>query len=247
MPPKLKKKISERLGQLIDEGHAVVATIKDLPQVTARNEWLDTMYVHPGGWQVDTPRYMKWVVSAQTGLTQIVGESSIHWRTINQLGNYQRQSNPKLGIAQEVAIVQAIKNDFDLGLLDDLAGRIESEIASDYMGQADELLGEGRGKFDHVPAAVLTGAVLEKALRTLCIKTNPPIPTSTPDGKPLSMDPLIVALKKAGVFQQTTASQLQAWAQIRNKAAHGEFDQFTRQQVEAMIVGVKQFISDHVN
>ncbi len=43
-------------------------------------------------------------------------------------------------------------------------GQFEAEIAADYMGQAEELLNEGSsGKYDHVPAAVLAGAVLEKS------------------------------------------------------------------------------------
>ncbi len=54
------------------------------------------------------------------------------------------------------------------------------------MGQAEQLLDEGQsGKYDHVPAAVLSGAVLEKALRTLCGKQVPPIATVNSKGEPL--------------------------------------------------------------
>ncbi len=115
------------------------------------------------------------------------------------------------------------------------------------MGQADELLVEGQsGKNDHVPAAVLAGAVLEKTLRTLCQKQKPSIPTTNAKGNPLTLSPLIVALKKADVFKQTMAAQLEAWAHIRNKAAHGEFDQFTRQDVEAMIAGIKNILANYL-
>ena len=115
------------------------------------------------------------------------------------------------------------------------------------MGQAEGLLNEGQpGKFDHVPAAVLTGAVLEKALRKLCDDQQPPIPTVDAKGDPKTLNPLIDDLKKANVFNELKAKQLRAWADIRNKAAHGEFDQFKRTDVEQMMGGVKNFLADYL-
>ena len=84
----------------------------------------------------------------------------------------------------------------------------------------------GSGKYDHVPAAVLAGAVLEKGLRTICSQQQPEISTVSPKGEPKTMNPLIDDLKKAGVFNELKAKQLRSWADVRNKAAHGEFDQF---------------------
>jgi hypothetical protein len=99
--------------------------------------------------------------------------------------------------------------------------------------------------FDHVPAAVLSGAVLEKALRTLCDQQNPPISTNKSNGERKTLDPLITDLRKDRVFNETKAKQLRAWAAIRNHAAHGEFDQFTRKDVENMIRGIKNFLAEY--
>lgn len=141
----------------------------------------------------------------------------------------------------------AIREYFEEGFLGDLAIQIESAIAADYMGQAEQLLNEGsNGKYNHVPAAVLSGAVLEKALRTLCSKQTPPISKVNAKGEPLTLNPLIDGLKKGGVFNEQTAKQLRAWADIRNKAAHGEFDQFTRSDVETMIKGIKNFLETYM-
>ena len=77
-----------------------------------------------------------------------------------------------------ISTLRAIKDDFDTGYLDNLLLQIEAEMAADYMGQAEELLKEGSsGRYDHVPAAVLAGAVLEKGLRKICDVQLPPIPT----------------------------------------------------------------------
>ncbi len=111
------------------------------------------------------------------------------------------------------------------------------------MGQAEDLLAEGqRGKFDHVPAAVLAGAVLEKALRTLCEQQEPPI-----EIKGLkSLNPMIEALKKAGVINEAKNVQLRAWTLLRNLAAHGEFQQFDRSDVDNMIGGIKGFLAENL-
>jgi hypothetical protein len=68
-------------------------------------------------------------------------------------------------------------------------------------------LGEGiPGKFDHIPAAVLAGAVLEKALRGLCQKCNPPIPIFKNTNEPLQLNALIDALKRADMFNELMTS-----------------------------------------
>ena len=97
-----------------------------------------------------------------------------------------------------------------------------------------------------MPAAVLTGAVLEDTLRRLCQRQSPPIATLKPNGDKKTLDPLITDLQKAIVFNKAKADQLRSWAKIRNYAAHGEFTEFTRSDVEAMIAGVKTFIADHM-
>ena len=113
------------------------------------------------------------------------------------------------------------------------------------MEQAEGLLKEGQsGKYDHVPAAVLAGAVLEKSLRSLCDKQVPPVPTLNSKGEQKTLNPLIDDLKKSGLFNESKAKQLRAWAAIRNHAAHGEFDQFNRTDVEQLLQGVNNFLAD---
>jgi hypothetical protein len=93
---------------------------------------------------------------------------------------------------------------------------------------------------------ILAGAVLEKALRKLCDEHQPPIATVDGNGNPKTLNPLIDDLKKANVFNELKAKQLRAWADIRNKSAHGQFDQFKRTDVEQMIAGVRTFLADYL-
>jgi hypothetical protein len=64
--------------------------------------------------------------------------------------------------------------------------------------------------------------------------------------QPLTLNPLIEELKKAGVFNELKAQQLCSWADIRNAAAHGKFDDFNRLDVEIMIEGVKDFLGTYM-
>lgn len=98
----------------------------------------------------------------------------------------------------------------------------------------------------YVPAAVLAGAILEDALRELCQRQNPPIPIEKPNGQPKTLAPLIDDLRKANVINELKAKQLRSWADIRNAAAHGKFDDFTLGDVELMLAGIQKFVADYL-
>jgi hypothetical protein len=149
----------------------------------------------------------------------------------------------EFAIGQLIGLQDVLTQD----LLSDFGMKIEAEIASDYMGQAEALLGERvRGTYSHVPAAVLVGAVLEKTLRTLCGSQIPPISLVDGKGNPKMLNSLIDDLKKADVYKETKAKQLRAWAAIRNDAAHGEPEKFRKAEVEAMVKGIGEFLADYL-
>jgi hypothetical protein len=156
-------------------------------------------------------------------------------------------SNDSYDLKELRGYMKALKADYEAGILENLSQMIEANVAADYLGQAEQLLKEGgSGKYDHVPSAVLTGAILEDALRRLCLRQNPPIAVNKPNGEPKTLNPLIDDLKKANVFNELKAKQLRSWADIRNAAAHGEFTQFNRQDVEQMLKGVQNFLADYL-
>ena len=179
-----------------------------------------------------------------TLLSQIIPPDSVHKQALDWFASLEKKKDK---LEWGLSFLEAIKNDFEHGFLDKLGAMVESEIAADYMGQAEQLLAEGQsGQHDHVPAAVLAGAVLEKALRTLCGRQVPPVPISKQNGDPKTLNPLIDDLKKAGAFNESKAKQLRAWADTRNHAAHGEFDQFKRSDVEQMVAGINTFLADYL-
>ena len=139
-------------------------------------------------------------------------------------------------------ILRGLKDDYENGFLGNLEERIIADISADYITQVEELLGEGR----YVPAAVLCGAVLEDSLRRLCERQTPPVETANENGRLKNLNSLIQDLQKANAFNKLKAQQLRGWAQVRNCAAHGKFDEFSRDDVELMVKGVTNFLADYL-
>ncbi len=245
LPDAILAKTLARFDSLIAEGRNILTSAQDVAPSTRRNRITGEVFqIGQGYKKVDTERFIEWRTKAATLLALVVPKGHVHRQAVEDLTKLQESHQL---LQQSVSLLRGVRDDLDKGFLDDMAGAIEAEIASDYMGQAEELLAEGqRGKFDHVPAAVLAGAVLEKALRTLCIQQQPPIPLKTPKGDSKTLGPLVDDLKKAGVFNEAKAKQLRAWAAIRNLAAHGEFTQFKRTDVEGMVSGINTFLADYL-
>lgn len=239
LPKHIKAQYLARFDDLIKEGTAIVNSIEVHP---AGNYGNVVMTYTTYSW--DTQRVERWKTNCLSLLHPLVGKGTKLHGQVDILGNATGEK-PKMQKA--LGILEALRDDLDKGFLDDLLLKVEAEVAADYMGQAEGLLKEGKpGAFDHVPAAVLSGAVLEKAMRALCDRQQPAIPTVTPSGDNKTLNPLIDDLKKAGLFNELKAKQLRAWADIRNKAAHGEFAQFTKADVEQMLTGISNFLADYL-
>jgi hypothetical protein len=245
LPEKTLATIVRRFESLIAEGADILSTAESIPAITDYNQLTGRHYESRAAFKkLNWPRYVEWRTKAATLVSHVLPKDNIHIASVEGL----TQLTPTAEHMEwATGFLKAVKNDLESGFLDGLATVIEAEIAADYMGQAEQLLGEGQtGKFDHVPAAVLSGAVLEKALRRLCGQQQPPIPVVNASGDHKTLNPLIDDLKKAVVFNELKAKQLRAWADIRNKAAHGDFDQFNRGDVDQMLKGVANFLADYL-
>lgn len=129
-----------------------------------------------------------------------------------------------------IGILLSIKSDLEGGYLSDLRVSIRSEVEADFLGQAKRLLDEKLKD----PSAMLIGAVLEDALRQLCLTHG------VPEGN--GIEKMNVPLRNAGVYGLPQQQQLTAWAAIRNKADHGHFDEYTLDEIRLMYQGVTDFI-----
>jgi len=135
-----------------------------------------------------------------------------------------------------LGILNAMKADYLAGRLTAVQELIQADIFADFLEMAHYLLEQDYKD----PAAVLVGGVLEEHLRKLCEKNGIAIAV---DGRPKKADTMNSELTSAGVYGKLDQKSVTAWLDLRNKAAHGRYGEYTKQQVELMLQGVRDFIS----
>lgn len=115
-----------------------------------------------------------------------------------------------------------------------------AEVFTDYIEMAEYLLEEEYKD----AAAVIAGSTLEEHLRQLCKKNGIPV-VRQKDGKdvPMKADQVNADLAKAGVYTMLDQKLVTAWLDLRNKAAHGEYNGYNADQVKAMIAGITEFMA----
>ena len=119
-------------------------------------------------------------------------------------------------------------------------GIVSAEIFGDFIEMAQHLLAEGYKD----PAAVVTGSVLEEHLRQLAGKHAVPVEFEVKgDHVPKKANVLNADLKKAGVYNALNEKNVIAWLDLRNKAAHGHYTEYTAGNVDLMIQGILQFMA----
>ena len=135
-----------------------------------------------------------------------------------------------------VGVLFALRDDYDAGYLSSVHELIHADLFADFLEMAEHLLAEGYKD----PAAVLVGAVLEEHLRKLCEKNAL---TTEVAGKPKKADILNADLTRAGTYTKLDQKGVTAWLDLRNKAAHGQFGDYAKEQVALMSQGVRDFIT----
>ncbi|GBE56060.1 hypothetical protein BMS3Bbin16_00258 [archaeon BMS3Bbin16] len=107
------------------------------------------------------------------------------------------------------------------------------EISEDVLEQAEELLKSGYKDL----ACVLAGVALETSLKDLCSRHG------IKHGR---LNKMNADLRKADAYNVGMQKQITAWAHHRNKAAHGEWGEYTSEDVKYMIRGVRRFIAEYL-
>lgn len=131
----------------------------------------------------------------------------------------------------------ALRNDYESGNLQSVIELVHADIFADFLEMADYLVQQGYKD----PASVVVGSVLEEHLRKLCDKHG--IATAKRDGSPKKADTLNSELTAAGAYSKLDQKSVTAWLDLRNKAAHGHYADYTKEQVILMLQGVREFAS----
>lgn len=211
--------VQKRLDELLAKGQAILAA-KTSSTFNGKTNW-----------RVSYSEALGYCASASNLLQRAFGETSTHFKAFAAASSKHIQYETEFKGLQ--AIVAAAKEDYEGGYLFNLRGLVKAEVLDDALEQAAELLRSGYKD----PACVLVGVALEVAVKEL----------SERSGAGLSkLDKMNADLCKLGTYNVAKQKQITAWADLRNKAAHGEWSAYSQADVGDMLRGVERFIADYM-
>ncbi|QIL91396.1 DUF4145 domain-containing protein [Microbulbifer sp. SH-1] len=215
------KKLSNRYDQLSDQIREVEST-----KVTKHGSY--TTYD-----QVDEVMLDEWKVKARSLIVKTCGEDSEHIKAFIDAERTRTLDDSYKVLKRVKPVFFAAKDDFQGGYLSSVKNLVQAELFDSELEQASELLASGyKG-----PAAVVAGVVLETALRDLCSHHN------LSRGK---LDKMNSDLAKLGIYNKLQQKKITALADIRNSAAHGDWESFSNEETREMIRDVESFLSTHL-
>ena len=211
----------QRIDQLIQNADEVIQTEKSYDFVV--------------GSYVNGELFHAFRSASLSFLSMTFGKDHTYYDEFNSRANHSNPDCTQVGRG----ILSAAREELAGGWLTTTKGLISAEIFSDFLEMAQHLLDEGYKD----PAAVMAGSVLEEHLRQLCQKHD--IPTEiTRQGRPQSKkaDALNAELAKEEVYSKLDQKNVTAWLDLRNKAAHGKYQEYTKEQVALMLQSLSDFM-----
>jgi uncharacterized protein (UPF0332 family) len=216
---KVDEKVLQRLNKLISESDEVVLTNTKSGAIGGRNF-------------VDLEKSQEWGMLCLNIISRVFGAKSIYFQ---QFETAFRDIIFTDNVKMARGILKAAKDDYEGGYLFDTRVLIEAEVFDEFLEQAEELFKKGY----YQAAAVISGCVLEDGLRKLCDRNSITLPAKA------TIDPMNVELAKAGIYTKLVQKKITHLADLRNKAAHGEWSEFTKEDVGDMIRDVRRFMEDY--
>ena len=225
-------------------GSAVGGTVK-LSDLTNRVDELLKLAVRTlattghseyGGTWVDTTLFSEFRSAALSFLKATYGTKHPHFQDFDT----DVKGGGHGAVVAGMGILNAVQTEFKGGWLASTTGIVSAEVFADFMEMARHLLDEHYKD----AAAVMIGGVLEEHLRQLCrregidteiVKDDSPVPRKA--------DALNADLANANVYSKLDLKSVTAWLDLRNKAAHGRYAEYSEEQVGLMYSAVADFLA----
>ena len=169
-------------------------------------------------------------------------------RSVGSESAYGKQASTiiekHIGTSQQinsiVGIISALRDDIEAGHVESLTELVHGELFGDFLEIAQHLLDEGYKD----AAAVIAGSSLEAHLRQLCQKSEIDIEVTVSSRiEPKKADLMNSELTKATAYTKLDQKNITAWLDLRNKAAHGQYEEYSKEQVSNMISGIRDFLT----
>lgn len=212
--------------------------IKQLEEILAEFNALSARSVHDDLSDLPDHENQALVTKTVAAIHRIAGPNSSYGTEIKRVLTHRPHMH--LHISPVIGVAQALLSNVKSGYVDALAELAHADVFADFLEMAQHLLDANYKD----ASAVIAGSALEVHLRALCAKHAIPTEFSKPDGStvPKKADSMNSDLAGATVYGKLDQKSVTTWLDLRNKAAHGHYAEYTALQVELMVAGVRDLI-----
>ncbi len=189
----------------------------------------------------DLPKHQRQalVTRAVAAVSRVSGVHSTYayevQRVLKELPQLNQHTSSVIGV------VNALLDDVKAGHLQSFIELVHGEMFADFLEMAQHLLDAG---FKDA-AAVIAGSALESHLRMLCVKVGVPTELAKPDGSmmPKKAETMNSDLAGSNAYSKLDQKNVTAWLDLRNKAAHGKYGEYQKEQVSLLVAGLRDFLT----
>jgi hypothetical protein len=185
------------------------------------------------GGTITVDSILEFITGSRAAITRIAGNNSAYMTELEAArATKQWIGSHAIRIA---GIIRQLKQDLDDGYLSTTRELLHAETFADFLEMAAHLLSEGYKD----AAAVIAGSSLEVHLRNLAAKHSLSVELN---GKPKKADLINTELASASAYSKLDQKNVTAWLDLRNKAAHGHYQDYSKTQVELLVSQIRDFM-----
>jgi hypothetical protein len=231
MDPQLKAKVLAQLERIIDLHHAA----RERAGRMSESKVADWSHFNSSEMEV-----AKLTTQSIAATERIVGRNSAYMRQIDDIRNSQKYYEGQK-LDKIIGVIQSLSEDIEADTIQSITELVHGELFGDFLEMASHLQDEG---FKDA-AAVIAGSSLEVHLRQLCIKNGVDTKQTNRAGEesPKKAEQMNNDLKGNNVYSGLDNKSVTSWLDLRNKAAHGKYEEYLKEQVGLMIASIRDFIT----
>lgn len=245
------KKYVDKLEKLIQQGNALyISLMKNEEHIiygrlnSIDNYDDDSVYM-TSKLDQNKAALWKWQKQCCNILEQLPIKGTIYEHILNEMLEIDFKNVRGVEIQELTLDLEALKEDYQEGFLDSLMLQAEGEVLSDYLLQAKQFFDD---KY-YVAAVLIASSTLECAIKKVC---------ETKFGKEtqgLSTKKLVEIsnfAKGKGLIDKKAHEEIKKIADLRNKAAHGNFEIFNpefeeiKETVRELILKIEVYIEKYM-
>ena len=178
-----------------------------------------------------------WLTAAQNLVHLICPDPQAPYRLkADNIANKNHGYTIHRAVGELAFVLRNLRQDADAGLLASVADQARAETFDDFLDHADAYLQDGSVK----QAGVIAGVVFEDTVRRVCQKLGLGV-------KDVPLENLINALKARGELSGLKAKRAKVGSDLRTRATHAQWDEFTASDVEEAIAFTRELLADKLD